>query len=114
MSDDDTRLRQALRRAHADEPAPPFRDLAGARRRQPSRRRAGMAPVVLALAGALAACVLLLRRPRPAPPSGTVAPRVNLAALHVDSRGPLDFLLDVPPDPLLTSTPRFDTKGDWP
>jgi hypothetical protein len=51
--------------------------------------------------------VLALRRPSPPPP-----PRIDLAALHLDARGPLDFLLEGPGDPLLTTTPRFDDQGD--
>jgi len=102
--DQDERLRRALHAAHEGEAAPPFAALVDKR----PRRRRTMLLAPLAVAGALAAVLLLWPRPAPTPP------RIELSSLQLSSRGPLDFLLHMPDDKLLTQTPRFDGKGDWP
>ncbi|MCU1279354.1 MAG: hypothetical protein JWM53_2900, partial [bacterium] len=57
-------------------------------------------PVAIAVAAALA---LVPRAPSP-----------RLPSLYVDSRGPLDFLLQTPGGELLRETPHFDKEGAIP
>jgi hypothetical protein len=103
---DDDRVRRALEIAHRGETPPPFDTLLerGPARR-PRRRAMVLAP--LALAGALVATLLMWPHPPPPPP-------LELSSLRLSSRGPLDFLLRTPGEAMLTDTPRFDAKGDWP
>jgi len=98
----DQRLRAAMKKAHEGEHAPPFRALVERR----ARRRLYLAP--LALGAAVLGALVIARRPAPAPPP------IALASLRLDTRGPLDFLLEMRSDALLTDTPRFDAKGVWP
>ncbi len=100
IDDDDNRLRAAMKKAHEGEDAPPFRALVERR----ARRRLYLAP--LALGAAVLAALVIARRPAPPP--------IALASLRLDTRGPLDFLLEMRSDALLTDTPRFDGKGVWP
>jgi hypothetical protein len=101
MIGDDDELRRRIADAHGDDAPPPFAAMA-ARARPRWRRRLSLAlaPVALAIAAAL---VLLLGHP-PAPPR----------SLHVDARGPLDFLLQTPGGELLHDTPHFDREGAIP
>lgn len=100
---DDDRVRRALEAAHRGETPPPFGTLL---ERRPRRRARLLAP--LAFAGALVATLLLWPHAPPPPPP------LELSSLRLPSRGPLDFLLQMPGEAMLAETPRFDAKGDWP
>lgn len=105
--DDDERVRRALQTAHRDEAPPPFDALVA---RRPRPRASLRAPLVVGGALLAASLVLLVRRPHPPSPP----PPIVLSSLHVPSRGPLDFLLEMPGEKMLAETPRFDAKGEWP
>jgi hypothetical protein len=96
---DDEELRRRIGDAHRDDAPPTF----AAMMKRPRRRRLSLAlaPVGFAVATALA---LVLMRPPPSP----------LASLYVESRGPLDFLLQTPGGELLRETPQFDKEGAIP
>jgi hypothetical protein len=98
MSEDDE-LKRRIGDAHRDDAPPPFAAIV---KPKPRRRPWLLAtPVMLAVAAALA---LLLLRPTTRP----------LPSLYVESRGPLDFLLQTPGGDLLRGTPHFDQEGAIP
>ena len=101
MSEDDE-LRRRIADAHRDDAPPAFGALVEKKR----RRRAPLVLVPLAL-GVAVVLALLLLRPKPAPPPA-------LPSLYVDSRGPLDFLLQMPGRELLRDTPQLDQEGAIP
>jgi hypothetical protein len=107
MTDDDDRIRAALRAAHAHDDPPPFALPERAQRR---------APLVLAAIGVLAAAAALWLWPR-----GDLAPRaqkVTQTAHLVLPPMPTDFLLPAPGTDLLATTPAFGDveplKGSYP
>lgn len=107
MTDDD--LRAQLRAAHADDAAPAFEEtLMAARARRPARRVVPVLAGALALALAAALAVLLFVR-RPTKPLPATDIGMNTTTLHM----PLDSLLDVPDQSLLSTTPDL-TRGAVP
>lgn len=102
MTDDD--LRAQLRALHAEDAAPTFDATVTARRR--SRRGIPMLAGALALATAIAVFLVVRRPTKPAP---TTAIGMSTTTL----RTPLDALLDVPDQSLLSTTPDL-TRGAVP
>lgn len=96
MTDDE--LERHIKDAHRDDAPPPFAVMARRTRRR--RLTWALAPVAIAVAAALALV------PRP--------PKPGLPSLYVESRGPLDFLLQTPGGELLRETPHFDKEGAIP
>ena len=99
----DEELRRRIAEAHRDDAPPPFAALVARKRRR--RWRLALAPIALAAAALLALLLVRPPRPRPQPPS---------PSLYVDSRGPLDFLLQTPGGELLRDTPHLHTEGAIP
>ena len=105
VTDDD--LRAQLRAAHADDAAPAFEDiLMAARARHPSRRIVPVLAGAIALATAIAV-LLFVRRPMKPAPATDIG--MSTTTLHM----PLDSLLDVPDQSLLSTTPDL-TRGAVP
>jgi hypothetical protein len=119
MSDDD--LRAALRASHAGDAPPPFaRTLDAARGRDPARkrdrarkpRRRRAIPIVV-LAGAAAIALLLFLRRHPTEPRRTDLALDGIGMRTTTLHLPLDSLLDIPGQDLLSTTPDL-TGGALP
>jgi len=107
MTDDDDDIRAALALAH--EPAPPFDETLG-RRRRPAR--IAYAVVGVALAAAVGAAVVVWPASEPTAPPPPVAldltsPELTKTSLVM----PLDSLLDVPELATLGTLPQLGTGG---
>ena len=102
MTDDD--LRAQLRALHADDAPPTFDATVTATRRRARR----VVPVIVGALAIATAVLLFVRRPttRPAPPS-------TIGMTTTTLRTPLDSLLDVPDQTLLSTTPDL-TRGAVP
>lgn len=106
MTDDD--LHAALRASHADDAPPPFaRTLDAAR---PRRRRA---IPILVLAGAAAIAMLVLLRRHHAEPRRRELALDSIGMRSTTLHLPLDSLLDIPGQDLLSTTPDL-TGGALP
>jgi hypothetical protein len=98
MSGEEEKLREALRRAHAEDRPPPFH-LPQATRRSASRRLQRWVVAGTLAAAATAALWLTIGRHPAAPPP-------QLAQWQA----PLDFLLRTPGSELLATAPHFGTE----
>ena len=101
MTDDD--LRAQLRALHAED-APPTFDATVSAPRRPARR---LVPVLVGALAIATAIALLVRRP------SAPAPTTTIGMSTTELRTPLDSLLDVPDQTLLSTTPDL-TRGAVP
>jgi hypothetical protein len=110
MTDDDDDIRAALALAH--EPAPPFDETLGRRRRPARIAYAVVGVAVAAAAVAVAVVAWPASEPTPAPPVALdlTSPELTKTSLVM----PLDSLLDVPELATLGTLPQLGTGGDLP